>query len=139
MRTAACAHEEHTTDIHRVRAIEIFRRRVFDGADVGDAGVVDEDVEAPEGVVDLVERPRDGVGIRDIAKPGGRVAAVRADGVDRCIRAVVPVERDAACALTGQQRRDSRADPGSGTSDGGDFVVESNILKPTRRRPPVSW
>jgi hypothetical protein len=58
--------QEHAANVHRVQAIEIVRRRVVDGADVGDAGVVDEDVEAAERRVDLIEAARDGVGIRNL-------------------------------------------------------------------------
>ena len=116
--------QKHAAHVDGVQPIEVVGGRLLDRADVGDAGVVDEDVEATELAVQIVKRAPHVIGRRHVAAPGDRVAARRADGVRRRLRGLVDVEDDRPSPLTSEQRGDRRADSRAGAGHHGDLAMQ---------------
>jgi len=92
---------------------------------VGDASVVDEQLDRPERLLDLFERGVDGVGVADVGAHRERVGAGRLDGCLRLLRALLvggvaegdPVsvlgERDRSRAADAARRAGDERDPGA--------------------------
>ena len=88
-----------------VQPIEILGRRLLDRADVGDAGVVDEDVDPGVGRPHAVEHGVDVGRIRDVALMGAAASAVGRERFDgRAGFGLVEIERD-HLSLTPREQR----------------------------------
>ncbi len=122
--------EEDALYVDLVDAVEIGLGGGLDGADVGDAGVVDQDIDAAGGIGDALDGGLDRCGIGDVAAEGfggprtgvagGRygLGGVRRGGF-------IEIESEDARALGGEGVGDRAADAGAGAGDDGGLSVEA--------------
>jgi hypothetical protein len=88
---------------------------VFDRHDRHDPGVVDEDVDRPKVVFDVVEHRRDGGVVGDVDRYAAGAVTDAVRGLDREV--AVEVGQNDAAAVTRQRGRGSRADSSAGSGD----------------------
>ncbi len=117
--------QEDALHVDPVHPVEIGLARALDRADVGDAGVVHENVEPAEPRLDGAEGAPDAVGAGDIARPRVRRVARGPDLVGRPLRRrVVHVQRGNRRPRAGEHPGDRPADAGPGARHGGGLSVQ---------------
>src|SRR5829696_4780617 len=118
--------EERRPQVHRHHAVEELRRGVEDRAAVGDAGGVDEGIDAAEGAL---RRGDDGAGVVDAGEVGaheyGAAALARKVGGDRlALVALAAADHEARRAAGREQPRDRLAQALRAAGDDGDLAAE---------------
>src|SRR5262249_13960205 len=109
---AVFAAEERAVDVDRHGAAEIRVARIFDRAELGDAGRVDQAIEPSRARLDLPDRPRP-------VRLGGDVEQV----VEAVAAGKTGVDRDSALAHA--RLRDRRADCARTAGDENDLVAQA--------------
>ena len=92
-----------------------------DGRRLGDPRVVDEDVDCAERGADIVDRPRDGVGVAHVQHERHRLHAEPAEGIGGRLHLIgrSRTDRDVT-AFAGQRERDFSTDAATAAGDKGD-------------------
>ena len=130
MRQRGTRAEEDALNVDPVQALEVLRGRLLDCADVGDAGVVHEDVDPGMDRLDAVEDRSDVRRIRDVALKRAAVSAVLRERLDR--RAglgLVEIEGDHVGTTPREDRRDRRSDARTRTGHNGDLPLQIEHLR----------
>src|SRR5690606_36287034 len=106
-----------------VEAVEVGFGGLLQGADVGDTGVVDEDVDAAKGFYDLTDGSDDAGLIGDVAGVNSGCAPGLGDGALRFAGALyIDVEDADAGAFAGESDGDAPPDAGAAAGYEGDFA-----------------
>ncbi|MOA03019.1 hypothetical protein D3C78_1225010 [compost metagenome] len=101
----------------------------------GEAGVVDDDVDAAEGIQSSLHATVTEVGGGHVAQAGDGIAAESTDFRDHFIgRSLIEVVDHDLGAFFGEFQRDGAADAAAGTGNDGDFALQS-----THGMTPVVW
>lgn len=130
-RKAGLGHQKHAVEVGFHHAAPAGKISLGQGAEIGDARVVDQNVEAPEGLLYLRDSLRDLLRDRNVASDGER-AGEGGRGFHQFFR--IAVEHDDAAAFGVEKRGGGKADAAGGTGDQGNGIVHFSTSGRKRER-----
>ena len=111
------------------REVEVFQRDLVDGAQLENAGVVDQDVEPAEGARGFVDRgaQRSGIGAVDAQRQRAAACGFDAGGELLGCRLVAGIAEGDGGAVLGEAPHDGGADAARAAGDEGDLAGEDGL------------